>query len=188
MKRLLLLIAAAFLILPRFASAKMSAEIAEGSRIPANFTAKDASAKLRNYASIRGKNGTVLVFFRSVKWCPFCQAQLKDLKAAQGSLAQRGYTLAAISYDPPAALAGFARAQGIGYTLLSDTGSAMIDAFGLRDPQYGPGSFAAGVPKASVLIIDAQGKVIRKMVSTDYTVRPSNAAILAATGAVRSPI
>jgi peroxiredoxin len=185
MKRLLLLLAAACMILPSFASAKMMAEIAEGGRIPANFIAKDSSAKPRNYASIRGKNGTVLVFFRSVKWCPYCQAQLKGLKAVQATLAQRGYGLAAISYDPPEALAGFARAQGIGYTLLSDGGSAMIDAFGLRDPQYAPGSFAAGVPKASVLIIDAQGMVRRKMVSSDYTARPSNADILAAVGAPR---
>jgi peroxiredoxin len=161
-------------------AAKMMAEIGQGAAIPAGFAVVDAAGKPRNYRSISGKNGTVLVFTRSAKWCPFCQAQLKDLKGAQAALAQRGYNLAALSYDPPSTLAGFAKAQGIRYTLLSDQGSKMIDAFGLRDEQYAPGTFAYGVAKASVLVIDTSGKVRAKMVSSDYTVRPSTAQILAA--------
>jgi peroxiredoxin len=105
---------------------------------------------------------------------------MKELKGAQGALAAKGYNLAAISYDPPAVLSGFAKAQGIGYSLLSDEGSKMIDAFGLRDTQYAPGSFAHGVAKASILVVDAKGRVVRKMVSSDYKVRPSNADIIAA--------
>jgi peroxiredoxin len=182
MTRFLTLLAALFLIAPSVSHAKAMAEISEGASIPVNFAAIDANGKPRNYASIRGKRGTVLVFFRSAKWCPFCQAQLKELRAAQSAIAQKGYTLVAISYDDPTVLAGFAKAQGIGYTLLSDKGSRMIDAFGLRDPQYAPGSFADGVPKASVLVINASGKVLKKMVSSDYKVRPSNAQVIAAVG------
>jgi peroxiredoxin len=180
MKRILMLIAATLVIVPAAAPAKMAAEIAVGSRIPASFSARDAAGRARSYASIAGNNGTVLVFFRSAKWCPFCQAQLKDLKNAQSALAQRGYSLAAISYDPPTVLSGFAKTQGIGYTLLSDDGSRMIDAFGLRDAQYAPGSFADGVPKPTVLVIDARGTVLKRMVSGDYRVRPTKASILAA--------
>jgi peroxiredoxin len=183
LKRLILPLAAALLLTPSLATAMEVAEVEVGRPIPSNFAARDAAGKVRNYASIRGKKGTVLVFFRSAKWCPFCQAQLKDLKKAQASLAARGYTLAAISYDPPEVLAGFAKSQGIGYTLLSDAGSRMIGAFGLIDPQYAPGSFAAGVPRPTILVIDAQGKLTKKMVSADYKVRPTNAQILAATGA-----
>lgn len=182
MKRLILTVAAALLLAPTIASAKMMAEVAEGKPIPASFAARDVSGKARNYASIRGKKGTVLVFVRSAKWCPFCQAQMKDLKGARAALGQRGYNLAAISYDSPEVLAGFARAQGIDYLLLSDGGSKMIDLFGLRDPQYAPGSFADGVPKPAILVIDAKGKLLKKMVSSDYKVRPTNAKILAAVG------
>jgi peroxiredoxin len=160
--------------------AKTMAEIAQGASIPANFAVRDSNGAARTYKNIKGRNGTVLVFTRSAKWCPFCQAQMKDLKGVQAALAQKGYNLAAISYDPPATLATFGKAQGIGYALLSDEGSRMIDAFGLRDPQYAPGSFAHGVAKASVLVIDAKGQVVRKMASSDYKVRPSNADILAA--------
>jgi peroxiredoxin len=180
MKKLLAIFAVALVAAPVGLSAKMMAEIAQGAAIPAKFMVRDITGKARNYASISGKNGTVLVFTRSAKWCPFCQAQMKDLKNVQGALAAKGYNLAAISYDEPATLASFAKAQGIGYTLLSDKGSKMIDAFGLRDPQYAPGSFAHGVAKASVLVVDAKGRVAKKMVSSDYKVRPSNADILAA--------
>jgi hypothetical protein len=37
-------------------------------------------------------------------------------------------------------------------------------------------------PKASVLVINASGKVLKKMVSSDYKVRPSNAQVIAAVG------
>lgn len=163
----------------------IAAEIATGAKVPAGFKAVDATGRARNWASIAGKKGTVLVLFRSAKWCPFCQAQLKSLKDAQASLGQRGYALAALSYDPPAVLAGFAAKTGIGYTLLSDEKSAMIDAFGLRDPAYAPGSYAYGVPKASVLVVDAKGVLRWKSVATDYKIRADNAAILKAVDGLR---
>ncbi len=167
------------------AAPAFAAEIAKGAKMPPSFSARDASGKVRNLASIAGKNGTVLVLFRSARWCPYCQAQLKDLKAAQAPLAARGYNLVALSYDPPAALGTFAAKTGIGYTLLSDEGSVVIDALGLRDPSYAAGSFAAGVPKASTLIIDKSGTVRWKTVATDYSVRPQNKTILAAVDAVK---
>ena len=162
-----------------------AAEIATGAKMPASFAVKDARGKVRTLASVAGKNGTVMVFFRSAKWCPYCQAQLKELTAAQAPLAKRGYTIVGLSYDAPETLAAFATKTGISYTLLSDEKSAMIDALGLRDPAYAPGSFAAGVPKASTLIIDKGGAVRWKSVASDYKVRPQNAAILAAVDGLR---
>ena len=125
----------------------------------------------------------MLVFFRSAKWCPYCQAQLKDIRALPAELAKRGYTLAAISYDAPDTLAGFAGKQAVNYTLLSDAGSKQIDAFGLRDPQYPKDSFAYGVPKATVLVIGRNGVVKQKLTTEDYKVRPGNDKILAAVDA-----
>lgn len=180
MKKLLPLLAVAMVAAPVMIQAKQMAEIAQGASIPASFSARDAKGAVRSYKSISGRNGAVLVFTRSAKWCPYCQVQMKELKGVQGMLSQKGYGLATISYDAPAVLAGFTKANGIGYTMLSDQGSKMIDAFGLRDPQYAAGSFAEGVAKASILVVDAKGRVVRKMVSSDYKVRPSNADIIAA--------
>lgn len=158
--------------------ASAAPQITTGKRIPAGFVARDTMGKVRDLASISGPKGSVLVFFRSAKWCPYCQAQLKELDALRAPLAAKGYKLAAISYDTPAILADFGKRQNIGYTLLSDEGSKMIDAFGLRDPAYDKSSFAYGVPKATVLVLGRDGTVKQMFVTADYKVRPSNATIL----------
>lgn len=185
MRSLLKMIAALMLMLGGMAAIPAGAEIATGTKVPASFKAIDATGHARNWSSIAGKKGTVLVLFRSAKWCPYCQAQLKSLKDVQASLAQRGYALAALSYDPPEVLAGFAAKTGIGYTLLSDQKSEMIDAFGLRDPAYAEGSYAHGVPRASILLVDAKGVLRWKSVATDYKIRADNATILKAVDALR---
>lgn len=166
-------------------AAAATAEIAIGQKVPARFSARDVTGKARNWASIAGRKGTVFVLFRSARWCPYCQAQLKSLKDLQAQVEARGYKLAALSYDSPAALAAFQAKSGIGYTLLSDEKSSMIDAFGLRDPAYAEGSYAYGVPRASTLIVDAKGVVRWKTVATDYKIRADNAAILRAVDSLR---
>lgn len=152
---------------------------AVGARVPALqvTTAAGAPASL---ASVAGRSGTVLVFVRSAKWCPYCQKQLVDLNAAVAPLAQRGYRMAAISYDDPAVLAGFASARGVGYPLLSDAGSRTIDAFGLRDPAYAAGHFAAGVPRPTILILAPDGTVRARLAEDDYRKRPPVDAVVAA--------
>lgn len=186
MRRLFRTIVAAMIALGVVASIPaIAVEIATGAKVPVGFKAVDASGKARNWSSIAGKKGTVLVLFRSAKWCPYCQAQLKSLKDLQVPLAQRGYSLAALSYDSPEILTGFAAKTGIGYTLLSDPKSTVIDAFGLRDPNYAAGTYAYGVPKASILLVDAKGILRWKSVATDYKVRADNATILKAVDALR---
>lgn len=167
------------------ATAAVGEPIAVGAKVPASFAAVDASGKTRNFASITGKKGVVLIFFRSAAWCPYCQAQLKDVRVLPGELAKRGYKLAAISYDSPRVLTDFGTRQEINYTLLSDEGSKMIDAFGLHDPSYPQGNFAYGVPRATILVIGANGVVRQRMITEDYKIRPTNAAILAAVDAAR---
>jgi len=83
--------------------------------------------------------------------------------------------VAGVSYDPVQSLKEFAEEQDIGYTLLSDDGSKLIDAFSIRDPQYAdPESRAYGVPYASIFVLDSEGVVRAKSVSSDYKVRPTN--------------
>ena len=155
-----------------------------GAHIPA-LVAKDDTGAPRDLKSLSGRKGVVLVFFRSAKWCPFCQAQLISLKDVAEPLAQRGYTLAAISYDSPAVLHDYAAKREIKYALLSDDGSKTIDAWNLRDPQYPAGSFAYGVPRPSIFVISPKGAIKAKLALEGYKVRPDNAAILAAVDAIR---
>lgn len=150
-----------------------------GVHIPA-FSARDSSDAPRKLANIMGSKGVVLVFFRSARWCPYCQAQLISLRDLTAPLAERGYKLAAISYDSPAVLATFTQKRDINYTLLSDAGSRMIDAFKLRDPQYKADSFAYGVPQPAIFVIAPNGVIRAKLAEQGFKVRPNNAAILVA--------
>jgi peroxiredoxin len=125
------------------------------------------------------ENGpALLVFTRSVEWCPYCQTQLKSINAIVGDLKERGYNLYGLSYDSPDKQDRFTKNQMLQYEMLSDQPSAVIDAFGLRDPQYTKGR-AVGVPYASVFLIDKSGRIIAKTVSGDYKKRPTNEQILA---------
>ena len=149
-----------------------------GARVPA-LHATDLKGAPVSLRELSGKNGLVLVFFRSAKWCPYCQKQLMDLKDAPGPLAERGYKLAAISYDPTDILAGFTEKRSIPYPLLSDLGSVTIDAWKLRDIRYKPDSFAWGVPYASIYVVSPKGVVQAKLAEEDYKVRPQLSAVLA---------
>jgi peroxiredoxin len=177
------LLALALLLAP-MASHAFDVGPAVGAHIP-TLVAKDETGAPRDLKSISGRKGVVLVFFRSAKWCPFCQAQLVSLKDVAAPLATRGYTLAAISYDPPTVLHDYAVKRDVKYTLLSDDGSKMIDAWNLRDPQYPVGSFAYGVPRPSIFVISPRGVIKAKLALEGYKVRPDNAAILAAVDGVK---
>ncbi|SIN89502.1 Peroxiredoxin [Parasphingorhabdus marina DSM 22363] len=139
------------------------------------FQTEDGQASL---SEIVAKGPAVLVFTRSVEWCPFCQTQLKGINGIVSDLEQRGYTLYGVSYDSVESQNRFSKNQMLNYRMLSDESSAAIDAFGLRDPQYTEGK-AVGVPYASVVVIDTSGKITAKSVSGDYRKRPTNEQVLA---------
>lgn len=149
-----------------------------GANIPANFAVRDAKGTDVTYADVAGDKGLVLAFVRSASWCPFCQSQMKDLQGIAADLESRGYNLAVLSYDEPKILDQFAKKQKITYALLSDEGSKMIDAFDVRDPQYGPDSMAHGVPQPVVFIIDPAGMVQGKLAMEGYRDRPPLEAVM----------
>lgn len=151
-----------------------------GAAIPASFSVHDQSDAAKTFSEITGDKGVVIAFVRSAAWCPFCQAQLRDLQTVAEPLAKRGFSLVSISYDAPEVLAKFAAKHGISYQMLSDKGSVMIDAFDIRDPQYKEGSFAFGVPRPVIFIVDKTGVVRAKLAEEGYKTRPPVDAIVSA--------
>ena len=156
---------------------------AVGTRVPP-IAARDVTGKPVTLRGLSGSKGVVLVFFRSARWCPYCQKQLIDLRDAQAPLAARGYRLVALSYDAPDVLTRFAAQRDIGYDLLSDAGSVTIDAFKMRDPQYKPDSFAYGVPTPAIFVLSPLGVVKAKLAEEGYKTRPPVATVLAAVDAL----
>lgn len=160
----------------------IDAGLAVGAMAPltANFQTDEGDKTL---ATILEDGPAVLIFTRSVEWCPFCQTQLKGVNAVVSDLKERGYNLYGVSYDSVESQDRFSKNQMLEYTMLSDGDSAAIDAFDIRDPQYTEGK-AVGVPYASVIVIGKDGKIIAKSISGDFKKRPTNDQLLAIVDAI----
>jgi peroxiredoxin len=143
-----------------------------GTKAPDIGTRLDQTGRPRALADVMGRNGLVLLFFRSADWCPFCKAQLIDINGGVAEISKRGYNVAGLSYDSPEVTAAFTAKRDIAYTLLSDPKSEVIDRYKLRDPQYPPGSRAYGVPRPIIFILDANGIIKAKLYEESYKDRP----------------
>jgi len=149
-----------------------------GTTAPSIGTPLDQTGKSRSLTDLTGERGLVLLFFRSAAWCPYCQAQLIDVNSGAAEIEKRGYKIAALSYDTPDKLSAFADKHQITYTFLSDPKSEVIDRYNLRDPQYPPSSFAYGVPRPIIFILDAKGVVKAKLFEATFKTRPPVSAVI----------
>ncbi|GHF20116.1 peroxiredoxin [Kordiimonas sediminis] len=150
-----------------------------GQTIPHTLQLKDQNNASQSFDSLTGQKGAVIAFYRSAKWCPYCQIQLIDLNLhAASALKEKGYPLIAVSYDSVDDLATFAKKWNIEYSLLADTGSKAIDAFGIRNEDYEEGHFAHGVPHPVIFVTDTKGKILAKLYEESYRQRPPTDLIL----------
>ena len=141
-------------------------------------TRLDQTGKPRTLADLMGRNGLVLMFFRSADWCPYCQAQLIDVNSGVAEIEKLGYRIAALSYDSPEILQAFTVKRHIAYTFLSDPKSEVIDLYKLRDPQYPSGNRAYGVPRPIIFVLDRNRVIQAKLYEESYKVRPPVTAVI----------
>jgi len=154
--------------------AKRSAPVSVGEEAP-DFTLEDIQGNPVTLSATRGKVPTVLVFYRGY-WCPFCAHQLSELRSLLKADEQvRVLAVSVDDHEKTKQLIDKIAADGNGavnYTMLSDPGHKVIDAYGLHDPAY-DGTKFDGIPHPTVYVIDKNGRVAWAKVETDYKVRPS---------------
>lgn len=150
---------------------------AVGTHVPV-FQAIDQGGHVQTLASISGPKGSLLVFFRSADWWPFCKAQLVELQQNYQKIRSTGRGLAAISYDSPAVLENFAERRNVRFPLLSDSDSKIIRRFGILNTQTKEGSTSYGIPYPGIYVLDAKGVVTAKYFEDDYKQRDTAAIIL----------
>lgn len=146
--------------------------LADGVQAP-SVTLVDTTGTTQTFEALAGARGTVVAFVRSADWCPYCKKQLVDLEAAAGPLAEAGWTLVGVSYDPVATLAAFKAEKGLSYALLSDGGSAAIKAFNLLNTDMKPGSRYEGIPHPAIMFIGADGRIETTLREDGYKNRPA---------------
>lgn len=136
-----------------------------GVKAPA-FQLKDQTGKEQTFDSLKGKNGLLVLFFRSADWCPFCKQQVLQLAAARQEFETKGINVAGISYDSVEILAGFEQRHGLKVTLLSDDKSATIRKFGILNPTAT--DFEVGEPYPGLYLIGADGVIKARYFEEEY--------------------
>ncbi len=96
------------------------------------------------------------------------QSDLKEIQTTGGQLV-------AISYDSPEVLKRFAAKRSITYPLLSDAGSKIIDAYGIRNKEAT--GRTSGIPYPGTFIIGSNGVIRAKLFLEGYKERASPEAI-----------
>jgi len=150
-------------------------------------------------ALVAGKP-SVLVFYRG-GWCPYCTVQLQALRDAQGSLADLGYQLVALSPDKPEKLKESAETFELDYELVSDAEAHAAKALGIAfkvdadtislyrdygiDLEKASGEAHHLLPVPTVILTDGEGKVVYVFSEADYKVRLGNEELLEAAKAAK---
>ena len=173
-----LLAFAAFFLTASLSAADLPATpgLAVGAKA-ADFTLKNAAGDDVALSALLQKGKVALVFYRSADWCPFCKKQLQDLQKNLREIEATGVQLVGLSYDAPATSAAAAAKLGITFPLLSDPGSKVIDAYGIRNADAKGKS--AGVPHPTLFILDQQGVIRVKLAREAYRDRPETVEIIA---------
>lgn len=168
-------------------SLAMSAAVASGAKpigpavgehFPVPLAEKDQHGKPQTLHSLMGKKGLALVFQRSADWCPFCQAQLENMNKHLSQFEALGLNVASVTVDSVAKIATFSKTAKIGYTMLSDPKGKLIEKLGIRDKQYPVGSFAYGVPRPVLYIIDTSGTIRARYMPATYQQQPDIGKVL----------
>lgn len=143
-----------------------------GERFPP-LAAADQLGRPQTLKSLMGEQGVALLFVRSADWCPFCMGQLVDANRHLARFRALGLSVVSVSVDEVDKIAAFAKAQNIGYTMLSDPHGDINEKLGIRDPQYPLGSAAFGVPRPTLYVIDRKDVIRLRYQEPTYKTRPN---------------
>lgn len=178
MKNLLITTLALLFLMAPYSVNAQTTPLGGGDTIPEDITATDQENNQVDLNNLFGENGLVIVFYRSAKWCPYCQAQLINLKAFQDDIEDKGYKIVGISYDSVEDLKDFSDKRKITFPLLSDPQSQIIESFGILNTEHKEGSFAYGVPYPATYIVKTGGKIKDVLREEGYKKRPEVSKIL----------
>jgi peroxiredoxin len=154
----------------------MSIGLAVGQRAPV-FSLHDELGRVQTLDSLKGANGTVLLFFRSADWWPFCKGQLVQLQGAIPRFEKQGVKLAAISYDSEEILKYFADRHKIEYPLLADPESKTIQTYGVFNAEAT--GMQKGFARPGYFFIDPNGVIKEKFFEAKYRERLTGNSLVA---------
>jgi peroxiredoxin len=161
--------------------------------IAPGFTLTDADGNSVSSQALLARGPLIATFYRGV-WCPYCNYDLQALEEIRPKIEARGASLVAISPQTPANSRKSQRDNKLGFPILSDAGTTVGAAFGLRfrlpdDLIEVYRQFGNDLPKinddpAWVLpmparyVVGTDGVIAYAEVNPDYTRRPEPSDLL----------
>ncbi len=142
-----------------------------------DFALKDSTGSEVSLQTLLKQGKVALAFVRSANWCPFCRKQLQDLEKNLPAIHATGIQFVAISYDSPATNAIAAAKLGLTFPLLSDAGSKVIDAYGIRNHEAT--GRADGIPHPVLFLLDQKGVIRVKLMRDGFREHPEASEIVA---------
>lgn len=171
----------------------------EGMPAPA-FTVSQPDGSSYAFEPASLEQPTVIFFYRG-GWCPYCNAQLMELRTIEDRIEAQGFDQIYLSADSPASLSRGLEdlEEPFDYTILSDNDLEAARAFGIafrvddetvsKYEEYGIDLEAASgrdhhsLPVPAVFVVGQDGMIRFAYVNPDYRFRLDPQVLLAATKA-----
>ncbi len=159
---------------------RSAAGLEPGNTLP-DFPLRNLDGETVNSSLFRGR-AHVLVFYRG-NWCPFCTAQIAELASRYRELEDAGATAVLISPQPAKEHRKLARRHAVPLQLLQDPDSAAARRLGILDAWGVPLGmqllgYASDTVLPTVIISDAQGRILYSDLTDNYRIRPEPGAFL----------
>ena len=102
--------------------------------------------------------------------------KLNDIK---DQFAAIGIGIGGMTYDKPEIIKTFDEKWGIDFPVLKDVELQHVDAWGIRNQEYGPGTFGYGIPYPGVVLISPEGEILARWAEKGYRSRADWSEVLA---------
>jgi peroxiredoxin len=121
-------------------------------------------------------NPSIYLFYRG-NWCPLCMAQIKEIAAQYKELEKRGVNMIFISPQPHKFSKSLAEKYNLGFHFLTDTKNKVAKQLGIFSKNGIPAGFQvlgydSDTVLPTVIITDAEGKIVFADLTDNYRVRP----------------
>ena len=159
------------------------------------FTLEDQNFRKVSSADLLKSGKLVVLFFRG-RWCPFCIAQLEDLRERAAAINAKGASVVAISPQTPKHNSFLADQHKLNFPVLSDPHNATARAFrvaykptdeqlalyksSMVNLEFLNGDSSGELPMPATFVIARDGTVVYSHATADYTDRPDLSEALSA--------
>jgi len=158
-----------------------SAALAVGATLPDDVRFVEHGRGPIAAADLRGRP-TVLLFYRG-NWCPLCMAQVGEIADRWREIESLGAQVALVSPQDERHTRALADRHEVAFRYLRDDGLAAARRLGIANPDGTPAGmvgYEGDTVLPTVVVTDADGRIVYTDQTDNYRVRPTPETVLAA--------